>query len=160
MRRLIWGFAGRTYLIVGNLMSRLIYRCTIRCHFTIKSIFLISYLFWYHKIDFSISQNELDFFWITNSIFDITKSNVWYYKIKRILWYQNRFSDIKNMISIAFAQGRLWLVNRQYYNVTKISCSQYACHLCEKWRLCRHIGTGSVCIFAQARLSLRHSTIR
>ena len=28
-----------------------------------------------HKIDFSISQNELDFL-ITNSIFDITKSNV------------------------------------------------------------------------------------
>ena len=26
MRRLIWGFAGRTYHIVGNLMSRLIYK--------------------------------------------------------------------------------------------------------------------------------------
>ena len=27
MRRLIWGFAGRTYHIVGNLMSRLKYIC-------------------------------------------------------------------------------------------------------------------------------------
>ena len=77
MRRLIWGFAGRTYLIVGNLMSRLIYRCFIRCHFTIKSIFLISYLFWYHKIDFSISQNELDFL---NNKFDF-----WYHKIECVI---------------------------------------------------------------------------
>ena len=154
MRRLIWGFAGRTYLIVGNLMSRLIYRCTIRCRFTIKTIFFLYHIcfditksiFRYHKMSL--------IFWITNSIFDITKSNLWYYKIKRILWYQNRFSDIKIWYQKLLHRVALAFVTRQCYNVTKISCSQYACHLCEKWRLCR------VCIFAQARLSLRHSTIR
>ena len=144
MRRLICGFAGRTYLIVGNLMSRLIYRCTIRCHFTIKSIFLISYWFWYHKIDFSISQNELGF-WITNSIFDITKSNVWYYKIKRILWYQNRFSDIKNIISIAFAQGGLCLRHstmlQRYQNLVLVICVPFMREV--KALSSLHICTGS-----------------
>ena len=157
MRRLIWGFAGRTYHIVGNIMSRLTYRCTIRCRFTIKPIFLISYLFWYHKIDFSISQNELDFFnhkfdfWY-HKFCDMIRS---YHKIKRILWYQNRFSDIKKIrYQTLLHRVALAFVTWQCYNVTKISCSQYACHLCEKWRLC------GVCIFALARLNLRHSTIR
>ena len=144
MRRLIWGFAGRTYLIVGNLMSRLIYRCTFRCHFTIKSIFLISYLFWYHKIDFTISQNELDFF---NNKFDF-----WYHKIecvilqhqahfvisKSIYWY-------KNMISIAFAQGRLCLPHstmlQRYQNLVLAICVPFMREV--KALSSLHICTGS-----------------
>ena len=87
-----------------------------RCRFTIKSVFLL----WHYKIYFVISQNKLDFvktssiswyhkitlifislirfFDITKSIFDITKSNLWYqkiklflrYQIKLILWYQKQ----------------------------------------------------------------------
>ena len=47
MRRLIWGFAGRKCLIVGNLMSRLKYNnfvCAIEVSFSISIILVITYL--------------------------------------------------------------------------------------------------------------------
>ena len=84
-------------------------------------------------------------FLITNSIFDITKSNMWYYKIKRILWYQNRFSDIKNMISIAFEQGRLSLrhstILQRYRNLVLAICVPFMREV--KALSSLHICTGS-----------------
>ena len=57
MRRLIWGFAGRTYHIVGNFMSRLNFLYLGWYKFTIACKLRSSYLWW--KVDSSFSTSHI-----------------------------------------------------------------------------------------------------
>ena len=66
------------------------------------------HILWYYKIDFLISQNNLDFFFISRWFFDIKKSNLWYHKIEFVISKNQGYFVISKNLFYDIKKSNLW----------------------------------------------------